>query len=109
MQKELRLDITIEDIIKGFSYNESEGKGLYGLSGKLTIQPEYQRNYIYAENNGKREVAVIDSILKGYPIVFYISTRQEKTHTRFLMASSASRRLGVSRRTSFLSSRTGTR
>jgi hypothetical protein len=38
------------------------------LSGKLTIQPEYQRNYIYASDGGKREIAVIDSILKGYPI-----------------------------------------
>lgn len=81
MQKELRLDITIEDIIKGFSYNESEGKGLYGLSGKLTIQPEYQRNYIYAENNGKREVAVIDSILKGYPIgLLYFNKTGEDTY-----------------------------
>jgi len=39
---------------------------LFGLAGKLTIQPEYQRNYIYAD--GKRDVAVIESILKGYPL-----------------------------------------
>jgi hypothetical protein len=39
---------------------------LFGLSGKLTIQPEYQRNYIYAD--GKKDVAVIESILKGYPL-----------------------------------------
>lgn len=57
---------TIGDVIEGFEYNEYEGKGLFGLDGKLTIQPEYQRNYIYAD--GKRDVAVIDSILKGYPI-----------------------------------------
>lgn len=56
----------ISDIVEGFEYNELEGKGLFGLSGKLTIQPEYQRNYIYAD--GKRDVAVIDSLLKGYPI-----------------------------------------
>jgi len=49
-------------------YNELEGKGLYGLGGKLTIQPEYQRNYIYAENGGKKEQAVIESLLKGYPL-----------------------------------------
>jgi len=66
MKTELRTDITVEDICKGFHYNELEGKGLYGLSGRLTIQPEYQRNYIYAD--GKRDVAVIDSVLKGYPI-----------------------------------------
>lgn len=62
----LRTDITIRDIVDGFIYNELEGKGLFGLSGKLTIQPEYQRNYIYAD--GVRDVAVVDSILKGYPI-----------------------------------------
>lgn len=59
---------TVEEICKGFTYNEAEGKGLFGLSGRLTIQPEYQRNYLYAEQNGAREIAVIESVLKGYPI-----------------------------------------
>lgn len=66
MKTTLRTDITVKDICEGFVYNELEGKGLFGLSGKLTIQPEYQRNYIYAEE--KREASVIESILKGYPI-----------------------------------------
>lgn len=56
----------VSEICEGFVYNELEGKGLFGLSGKLTIQPEYQRNYIYAD--GKRDVAVIESLLKGYPL-----------------------------------------
>lgn len=58
--------ISIADIIKGFVYNEAEGKGLYGLDGALTIQPEYQRHYIYGD--GKKDVAVIESILAGYPL-----------------------------------------
>ncbi|MGI6090993.1 MAG: HNH endonuclease family protein [Saccharofermentanales bacterium] len=66
MITELNIDLTIEKVCEGFVYNEYEGKGLFGLSGKLTIQPEYQRNYIYAD--GKKDVAVIQSILKGYPI-----------------------------------------
>lgn len=66
METTLRVDITVKDICDGFVYNQLEGKGLFGLSGKLTIQPEYQRNYIYAD--GKRDVAVIESILKGYPL-----------------------------------------
>ena len=57
---------SVEEIVKGFVYNELEGKGLFGLAGKLVIQPEYQRNYIY--NDGKKDVAVIDSLLKGYPL-----------------------------------------
>ena len=44
----LRTEITVREICEGFVYNELEGKGLFGLAGKLTIQPEYQRNYIYA-------------------------------------------------------------
>ena len=68
MKTILKTDITVKNICDGFVYNELEGKGLFGLSGKLTIQPEYQRNYIYASDGGKREVAVIESILKGYPI-----------------------------------------
>ncbi len=64
----LKTEITVKDICDGFVYNELEGKGLFGLAGKLTIQPEYQRNYIYASDGGKKEMAVIESILKGYPI-----------------------------------------
>ncbi len=58
--------ISIAEIVEGFVYNEAEGKGLYGLNGHLTIQPEYQRNYIYGD--GKKDVAVIESILAGYPL-----------------------------------------
>jgi hypothetical protein len=57
---------TVDEVVEGFVYNELEGKGLFGLAGKLVIQPEYQRNYIY--NDGKRDVAVIDSLLSGYPL-----------------------------------------
>jgi len=66
METTLRIDITVRDICDGFIYNELEGKGLFGLSGKLTIQPEYQRNYIYAD--GKKDVGVIESVLKKYPL-----------------------------------------
>ena len=57
---------TVKQILEGFVYNELEGKGLFGLAGKLVIQPEYQRHYIYGD--GKRDVAVINSLLKSYPL-----------------------------------------
>ena len=66
MKTTLRTNITIGQICEGFVYNELEGKGLFGLSGKLTIQPEYQQNYLYAKQ--KMEEAVIQSVLKGYPL-----------------------------------------
>lgn len=66
--------LTVVDICDGFVYSELEGKGLFGWGGRLVIQPEYQRNYIYAD--GKRDVAVVDSLLKGYPIglIYFVKT-----------------------------------
>jgi len=55
MKTTLKTSITVEDICDGFVYNELEGKGLFGLAGKLTIQPEYQRNYIYASDGGRKK------------------------------------------------------
>lgn len=65
MKTDLR-HYTVGEVLKGFVYNELEGKGLFGLSGNLVIQPEYQRHYIYGD--GRRDVAVIDSMLKGYSL-----------------------------------------
>ena len=57
---------TIREIVTGFTYDENEGKGLHGLSGRLVIQPAYQRNYLYGD--GKRDKKVIQSVLQGYPL-----------------------------------------
>lgn len=80
MKTTLQTDITVADICHGFVYNELEGKGLFGLGGKLIIQPEYQRNYIYAEGSGKRETAVVESLLKGYPLglIYFNKVAKEK-------------------------------
>lgn len=76
MKTTLHTEYTVEDICRGFTYDENEGKGLYGMNGKLTIQPEYQRNYIYGD--GKKDLAVIESILKGYPIgLIYFNQRED--------------------------------
>ncbi len=67
---------TVEEICEGFVYNELEGKGLHGLGGKLTIQPAYQRNYIYAD--GKKDVAVVQSALHKYPLgLFYFNKTED--------------------------------
>jgi len=66
MKTTLHTDWTVRDICKGFVYDKNEEKGLFGLDGKLIIQPEYQRNYIYGD--GKKDVAVVESLLKGLPL-----------------------------------------
>ncbi|WP_026865768.1 GmrSD restriction endonuclease domain-containing protein [Jeotgalicoccus marinus] len=76
METTLLTDVTVKDICEGFVYNEFEGRGLFGWGGKLVIQPEYQRNYIYAD--GKKDVAVIDSLLMGYPLglIYFVKTKE---------------------------------
>lgn len=78
MKTKLLTDLTVADICNGFVYNELEGKGLFGWGGKLVIQPEYQRNYIYAD--GKRDVAVVDSLLKEYPLglIYFVKVGEDK-------------------------------
>lgn len=66
MKTTLHTEWTVGDLCQGFVFDKNEGKGLFGLDGQLIIQPEYQRNYIYGD--GKRDVAVVDSLLKGYPL-----------------------------------------
>lgn len=76
MTTELVTNITIGQLCENFTYNRLEEKGVYGLNNKLIIQPEYQRNYIYESQ--KRDVAVIESILKHYPIgLFYFNKRED--------------------------------
>jgi hypothetical protein len=97
MKTILKTNITIKDICDGFVYNELEGKGLFGLAGKLTIQPEYQRNYIYAD--GKRDVAVIQSLLLGYPlglIYFNIAANEQLEVLDGLQASDLLQEIEVS-------------
>ncbi len=66
--------LTVAEVTKGFVYNQLEAKGLFGLDGELVIQPEYQRNYLYGDTG--RENAVIDSLLKGYPLglLYFVDT-----------------------------------
>lgn len=75
MKTELHTNWTVGDVCEGFVFDRNEGKGLFGLDGQLVIQPEYQRNYIYGD--GKRDVAVIESLLKGYPLglIYFVKNK----------------------------------
>lgn len=83
MKTELRTDFTVRELAKGFQFSELEHKGLFGLGGKLVIQPEYQRNFLY--NKQGKEKAVIDSILKGYPLglIYFAVGEDENGNVRY--------------------------
>ncbi len=69
------LDITVEELVK--DYRDDGDGGVTGYSGKLDIRPPFQREFIYKE---KERNAVIDSILKGFPLnVMYWAAREDGT------------------------------
>ena len=79
MKTTLVTDWTVGDICEGFTFSKAEEKGLFGLNGRLTIQPEYQRNYIY--DKGGRDVDVVKSLMAGYPLgLFYFVKTGEDSY-----------------------------
>ncbi|MDE0185251.1 MAG: DUF262 domain-containing protein [Candidatus Poribacteria bacterium] len=69
------LDITVEELVEG--YRDDREGGVTGYGGKLDIRPPFQREFIYEDKERK---AVIDSILKGFPLnVMYWADRKDGT------------------------------
>ncbi len=69
------LDLTVQELVEDY-YDDDEG-GVTGYGGKLDIRPPFQREFIYKD---KERNAVIDSILKGFPLnVMYWADREDGT------------------------------
>ena len=69
-------EIPIADIVKGYVNNDEEG--VVGYDGKLNIRPPYQREFVYKD---PQKVAVIDTILKGFPLnVMYRVKNEDGTY-----------------------------
>ena len=68
-------EITVADLVGG--YRDDGAGGVRGYGGKLDIRPAFQREFVYGD---KERMAVIDTILKGYPLnVMYWSDRGDGT------------------------------
>lgn len=78
MKTTLLTNLTVRDICEGFVYSSLDGKGLFGWAGKLVIQPEYQRHFIYCDLH--KEEPVIDSVLNGYPLglLYFVKVADDK-------------------------------
>ena len=62
MKIELK-EISIKEISNNYIDNAEEG--VVGYNGQLNIRPKYQREFVYDE---KKRNAVIDTIMKGFPL-----------------------------------------
>ncbi len=68
--------IKVKEIFDG--YIDSEEEGVVGYGGKLNIRPKYQREFVY---NEKQRNAVIETILKGFPLnVMYWADNTDDTY-----------------------------
>ena len=74
MNIELR-EVTVRELTNG--YSDDGQNGVRGYNGRLDIRPPFQREFVY---NDKQRNAVIDSVLKGFPLnVMYWSDRGNHT------------------------------
>ena len=55
--------IKVRDLVNGYVNNDEEG--VVGYGGRLNIRPAFQREFVY---NEKQQKAVIDTVVKGYPL-----------------------------------------
>jgi len=77
MDIRIEKEITIKDLIK--DYQNLGQDGVYAYNNDLEVRPPYQREYVY-KGTGK-DSAVIDSIVKGYPIgLMYWCIKEDGTY-----------------------------
>ena len=55
--------IKVSDVVNG--YVDLNDDGVFGYGGKLTIRPNFQREFVY---NEKQRAKVIDTVIKGFPL-----------------------------------------
>lgn len=68
-------EILIKDLVEG--YINSDEEGVIGYKGLLNIRPKYQREFVY---NDKQREAVIDTVIKGFPLnVMYWCKNEDGT------------------------------
>lgn len=66
-------EISVRELTNGYEDNNEDG--VIGYGGLLDIRPPYQREFIYKD---KQREAVIDTILKNYPLnVMYWAVRED--------------------------------
>lgn len=69
--------LTIRELAKDYSNHLEEG--VVGYGGLLDIRPPYQREFVY---NDKQQQAVIDTIVKGFPLNIMYWAVQEDPETQ---------------------------
>ena len=71
------MKLPIRDLIQGYSEDDSTSR-VRAWGGKLDVRPEYQREFVYADD--KRD-AVINTVMKNFPLnIMYFVDRKDGTY-----------------------------
>lgn len=63
-------NIKVSDLVEGY-LNDTTTGSVEAFNGRLNVRPAYQREFVWDKGSttgGKKQEALIDSIMKGYPI-----------------------------------------
>lgn len=63
-------NIKVSDLVNGYINDNATG-AVEAYDGRLNVRPAYQREFVWdkgSSTGGKKQEALIDSIMKGYPI-----------------------------------------
>lgn len=83
--------ITVRELVEGFVDDDEHGAVGYG--GRLNIRPQYQREFVYGEQDQK---AVVDSVMHHYPLnTMYWSLTDEGAATPYEMLDGQQRTLSI--------------
>ena len=76
-------EITVREIAEG--YIDNAENGVTGYGGKLNIRPKYQREFVYDD---KKRSAVIETIVKGFPLNECIGSKTRTVILKYWTVSS---------------------
>lgn len=74
------IQVTVRDVYEGF-VDDGEN-GVKGYGGMLDIRPPFQREFVYG---AEKQLAVIDTIKKGFPLNVMYWVKTIRTNMKSLM------------------------
>ena len=73
--------VTIRELVDGYTDKSATEEGIVGYGGRLNIRPKYQREFVYDE---KKRNAVMDTVWKGFPLNVMYWVRNEEGNFELL-------------------------
>ena len=73
-----KTEIAVRDLVKNYKEDKKTNE-VVGYGKKLNIRPKYQREFVYEGKKEKQKFAVIETVMKGFPLntVYWAKSDEE--------------------------------